>query len=89
LALRDAPAVAVMRELAAQYLRAVHAPVKVQWMRADEHGWDPKGPPTLLDMRAGLDANGKITAWESELFVPNGAAGFVALVGADHAGLAC
>jgi nicotinate dehydrogenase subunit B len=59
----------------------------VQWMRADEHGWDPKGPPTLLDMRAGLDAGGKITAWESELFIPNGGAGFVALVGADHAGL--
>jgi nicotinate dehydrogenase subunit B len=72
---------------AALLARAVNAPVRVQWMRADEHGWDPKGPPTLLDMRAGLDANGRITAWESELFVPNGAAGFVALVGADHAGL--
>ena len=21
-------------------------PVRLQWMRADEHGWDPKGPPT-------------------------------------------
>jgi nicotinate dehydrogenase subunit B len=72
---------------AALLARAVNAPVRVQWMRADEHGWDPKGPPTLLDMRAGLDANGKISAWESELFVPNGAAGFVALVGAEHAGL--
>ena len=72
---------------AALLARAVNAPVRVQWMRADEHGWDPKGPPTLLDMRAGLDSTGKITAWESELFIPNGAAGFVALVGADHAGL--
>jgi nicotinate dehydrogenase subunit B len=72
---------------AALLAHAVNAPVRVQWMRADEHGWDPKGPPTLLDMRAGLDANGRITAWESELFVPNGAAGFVALVAADHAGL--
>ena len=67
--------------------RAAGQPVRVQWMRADEHGWDPKGPPTLLDMRAGLDAGGKISAWESELFIPNGIAGFVALVGADHAGL--
>jgi nicotinate dehydrogenase subunit B len=67
--------------------RAVGQPVRVQWMRADEHGWDPKGPPTLLDMRAGLEAGGKISAWESELFIPNGIAGFVALVGADHAGL--
>jgi nicotinate dehydrogenase subunit B len=67
--------------------RAVGQPVRVQWMRADEHGWDPKGPPTLLDLRAGLDAGGKISAWESELFIPNGIAGFVTLVGADHAGL--
>ena len=67
--------------------RAVGAPVRVQWMRADEHGWDPKGPPTLLDMRAGLDASGNIAAWESELFVPNGAALNVTLVGAEHAGL--
>ncbi len=67
--------------------RAVGAPVRVQWMRADEHGWDPKGPPTLLDMRAGIDQNNTIVAWESELFVPDGAASFVALVGADHAGL--
>jgi CO/xanthine dehydrogenase Mo-binding subunit len=72
---------------AALLARAVGRPVRVQWMRADEHGWDPKGPPTLLDMRAGLDAGGKISAWESELFIPNGIAGFVALVGADHAGL--
>ncbi len=72
---------------AALLARAVNAPVRVQWMREDEHGWDPKGPPTLLDMRAGLDANGKISAWESELYIPNGAAGFVALVGADLAKL--
>jgi nicotinate dehydrogenase subunit B len=72
---------------AALLARAVGAPVRVQWMREDEHGWDPKGPPTLLDMRAGIDSNGKISAWESELFIPDGIAGYVALVGADHAGL--
>jgi nicotinate dehydrogenase subunit B len=72
---------------AALLARAVGRPVRVQWMRADEHGWDPKGPPTLLDMRAGIDPEGHVTGWESELFVPNGAAGFVALTGADLAGL--
>jgi len=72
---------------AALLARAVGKPVRVQWMRADEHGWDPKGPPTLLDMRAGLDREGSVTAWESELFVPDGTASFVALVGADLAGL--
>jgi nicotinate dehydrogenase subunit B len=72
---------------AALLARAVNAPVRVQWMRAEEHGWDPKGPPTLLDMRAGLDTHGKIASWESELHIPDGVAGFVALVGADHAKL--
>lgn len=45
-------------------------PVRVQWMRADEHGWDPKGPPTLLDYRAALDNTGNVVAWESEVFIP-------------------
>ena len=72
---------------AALLARAVGKPVRVQWMRADEHGWDPKGPPTLLDMRAGIDAQGNMVAWESELFVPDGTAGLVPLVGADLAGL--
>jgi nicotinate dehydrogenase subunit B len=67
--------------------REVGKPVRVQWMRADEHGWDPKGPPTLLDMRAGIGPDGKIAAWESELFVPDGGSGYVALVAAEHAGL--
>jgi nicotinate dehydrogenase subunit B len=72
---------------AALLARAVGKPVRVQWMRADEHGWDPKGPPTLLDMRAGVDPEGNVKAWESELFVPDGSATFVPLTGADLAGL--
>jgi nicotinate dehydrogenase subunit B len=72
---------------AALLARAVGRPVRVQWMRADEHGWDPKGPPTLLDLRAGLDHDGNLIAWESELFIPDGIATFVDLVGADLAGL--
>jgi nicotinate dehydrogenase subunit B len=46
-------------------------PVRVQWMRQDEHGWDPKGPPTLHDYRAALDEKGIVLAWESEVFVPD------------------
>jgi CO/xanthine dehydrogenase Mo-binding subunit len=45
------------------------APVRVQWMRADEHGWDPKSPPTLVDLQAGLDAAGMPVAWKSEFFI--------------------
>jgi CO/xanthine dehydrogenase Mo-binding subunit len=39
-------------------------PVRVQWSREEETGWDPKGPPQLLDLRAALDANGNIAAWK-------------------------
>ncbi len=45
-------------------------PVRVQWMRSDEHVWDPKGPPTLIDIKGGLDGNGEIIAWSSSLFTP-------------------
>ena len=31
-------------EDAALLSRAVGAPVRVQWSRHDEHGWEPKGP---------------------------------------------
>src|SRR2546428_6640453 len=41
-------------------------PVRVQWMRQDEHGWDPKGPPTLHDHRAAIDDKGIGLAWEAE-----------------------
>src|SRR5207302_8108355 len=60
---------------AALLAKAVGRPVRVQWSRADEHGWDPKGPPTLMDLRASLDAAGNITAWESEFFIPQQTAG--------------
>jgi CO/xanthine dehydrogenase Mo-binding subunit len=72
---------------AALFARSVDQPVRVQWMRADEHGWDPKGPPTLLDLRAEIDHGGNVVAWKSELFIPDGSATFVDLVGADLAGL--
>jgi CO/xanthine dehydrogenase Mo-binding subunit len=55
---------------AALLAKAVGKPVRVQWSRADEHGWDPKGPPTLIDLRAAIDGEGGITAWESEFFIP-------------------
>ncbi len=51
--------------------KEIGKPVRVQWSRADEHGWDPKGPPTLLDFRAALEPSGMPAAWESEVFVPD------------------
>jgi CO/xanthine dehydrogenase Mo-binding subunit len=72
---------------AALLARAVGKPVRVQWMREDEHGWDPKGPPTLVDLRAAIDSQGEVIAWESQFFIPEGAAGNVPLVAASLAGL--
>jgi CO/xanthine dehydrogenase Mo-binding subunit len=64
-------------------------PVRVQWSRADEHGWDPKGPPTLVDLRAALDGAGNVTAWESEFFIPQQTPGgfHVPLIAATLAGM--
>ena len=55
---------------AALLSRELRRPVRVQWMREDEHGWDPKGPPQLLDLRATLDADGTIAGWETIAMVP-------------------
>ncbi len=51
-------------EDAALLSRAVRKPVRVQWMRDDEHGWEPKGPAQVDLVRAGVDAQGKIIAWD-------------------------
>ncbi len=74
---------------AALLARAVGQPVRVQWMRDDENGWDPKGPPTLMDLQAGLDGSGQVVAWYSQLYVPEGGGGNVKLLAADLAGLPC
>ncbi len=55
--------------------RATGRPVRVQWMREDEHGWDPKGPPQLLELSASLDDGGKIAAWSAEMWIPEATKG--------------
>ncbi len=37
-------------------------PVRVQGMRHEGHGWDPKGPASVITLRAGLDAEGNVIA---------------------------
>jgi nicotinate dehydrogenase subunit B len=44
--------------------------VRMQWMRQDEHGWDPKGPPMVSDVSAALNADGTVAAWRYETWVP-------------------
>ncbi|HEX7967238.1 MAG TPA: molybdopterin cofactor-binding domain-containing protein, partial [Stellaceae bacterium] len=73
---------------AALLARASGKPVRVQWMREDEHGWDPKGPPTLVDLEAALDAKGDVVAWTSQFLIPDApGSGVVKLVAAELAGL--
>jgi CO/xanthine dehydrogenase Mo-binding subunit len=67
--------------------KTLAAPVRVQWSRQDEHGWDPKGPQQLLDVHAGLDASGTIVAWQTEMWIPANRRGARILLAAEAAGL--
>jgi CO/xanthine dehydrogenase Mo-binding subunit len=61
---RDAAAAAaLMSQLAG-------APVRVQFMRWEEIGWDNTAPGTLLDIRAGIDAKGNIVGFDFAQFYP-------------------
>ena len=43
-------------------------PVKLQWMREDEFGWEPYGSAMVMNLTAGLDATGRIVDWTHELW---------------------
>jgi CO/xanthine dehydrogenase Mo-binding subunit len=49
---------------AAILAKAVGKPVRLQYMREQGTGWDPKGPASIHRARAALDATGKVTAYE-------------------------
>jgi nicotinate dehydrogenase subunit B len=59
-------------------------PVRLQWMREDEHGAEPLGPPMSTRVQAALDANGMIKAWRYDVWSnthngrPGGAGEFIA-----------
>lgn len=74
---------------AALISRELSRPVRVQWMREDDLGWDPKGPPQLLDLRAALNSAGDVVAWETVAMVPqnNPAPTGTPLIAAVAAGL--
>ncbi len=48
---------------AAVMSQGLGAPVRVQYMRAEGTGWDPKGPASIHRARAGLDAAGKVAGY--------------------------
>jgi CO/xanthine dehydrogenase Mo-binding subunit len=43
-------------------------PVRVQWMREDEHTWEPFGSAMVLKLRAGVAQDGAVLDWEHELW---------------------
>ena len=49
---------------AALLAKAVGKPVRLQYMRDQGTGWDPKGPASIHKARAGLNADGKVIAYE-------------------------
>ncbi|SIS98132.1 xanthine dehydrogenase family protein molybdopterin-binding subunit [Belliella pelovolcani] len=55
--------------------------IRLQWMRDSEHQWEPYGSAMQIALEAGIDQEGKITAWKTQIWSdthstrPNGKAG--------------
>ena len=49
---------------AARLAKAAGKPVKVVWTREEEFTWAYFRPAGVIDVRSGIDANGRLTAWE-------------------------
>ena len=43
-------------------------PVKVQWMRDDEFGWEPFGPAMSIELKGSLDDRGMIVDWTHDVW---------------------
>jgi len=43
-------------------------PIRLQWMREQEHGWEPFGPAMVSNVSAALDDSGRIAAWNYEVW---------------------
>lgn len=64
----SSPAAAIMSQ-------ELGKPVRLQLSREDEFGWDNYGPAHLADLRAAVDTNGKILAFEYQAWSHAGPAG--------------
>ncbi len=49
---------------AAVISQMVGRPVRVQYMRADEHKWENYGQPYVFKLKGGIDGSGKVTTWD-------------------------
>jgi nicotinate dehydrogenase subunit B len=59
-------------------------PVRMQWMREQEHGWEPLGPAMIAELEGALAPDGRIAAWRHAVWSnghndrPNSAGGLLA-----------
>ena len=44
------------------------APIRVQWMRHDEHLWEPYGAAMVMRVKAAIDGTGMLAGWDYEVF---------------------
>lgn len=65
---------------AALLSRAVGRPVRVQLMREQEAGWEPKGSGQLIQVRGGLDADDNVAAYELRTCYPSNNATVLSLI---------
>ncbi len=50
--------------------KAVGKPVRVQWMRPEDFQWSTQSPAAFSDVEIGLDANGKMIAYQVDHYMP-------------------
>nr|TFG55474.1 MAG: hypothetical protein E4H34_00400 [Hyphomicrobiales bacterium] len=60
---------------AAVMSQIIGRPVRVQWMREDEHGWEPLSPAMTMSIEGACDENGRMTAFDYLQFSPSHSTG--------------
>ena len=55
---------------AALLAQAMGRPVRVQWMRQDEHAWEPKGPAMVMQVRGAVNVTGTVVGWDYQVWTP-------------------
>jgi len=58
-------------EAALLAMRMPGKPVRLQWMREDEHNCEPYGSAMMHHLTAGLGTDGRVQAWETRLWSDN------------------
>jgi len=46
-------------------------PVRLQWMREQEHGWEPLGTGMVVEAEASLDGQNRIASWRYDVWSPS------------------